>query len=107
MRANFDLGVFQEMIFLAIIRHDLPFQFVKYEGIRAAFRCIHKGIILVSRNIAKDYILMIHKREKGRIRELLHSIPGRISLTLDLLTSVCTDGYISLTAHFVDCDWKF
>ena len=36
---------------------------------------------------------------------MLQSIPGRVALTSDCWTSVTTDGYISLTAHFVDQNW--
>lgn len=32
--------------------------------------------------------------------------PGRICLTSDLWTSVATDGYLTITAHFVDVDWR-
>lgn len=37
---------------------------------------------------------------------MLKEIPGRICLTSDLWTSITTDGYICITAHFVDHDWN-
>lgn len=37
---------------------------------------------------------------------MLESAPGRISLTSDCWSSVTMDGYISLTAHFIDKDWS-
>ncbi|KAL5714914.1 hypothetical protein ACHQM5_016815 [Ranunculus cassubicifolius] len=106
---KFDPLVFRELIDLAIIRHDLPFQFVEYEGVREAFRYAgyaNQDIKLVSRNTAKADIVKIHGREKAKLKKLLHAIPGRISLTSDLWTSIANDGYISLTAHFIDSDWK-
>jgi hypothetical protein len=36
---------------------------------------------------------------------MLKSAPGRISLTSDLWTSIITDGYICLNAHFLDKNW--
>ena len=36
---------------------------------------------------------------------MLKSAPGRISLTSDLWTSIITDGYMCLTAHFLDKNW--
>lgn len=32
--------------------------------------------------------------------------PGRISLTADWWTSISTDGYLCVTAHFIDKEWK-
>lgn len=43
--------------------------------------------------------------EKSKLYDLLRLVPGRIALTSDCWTSVTTDGYISLTAHFVDHNW--
>ncbi|XP_059639299.1 zinc finger BED domain-containing protein RICESLEEPER 2-like [Cornus florida] len=37
---------------------------------------------------------------------MLESTNGRISLTSDLWSSLTTDGYLSLTAHFIDVDWR-
>ncbi|KAL5726719.1 hypothetical protein ACHQM5_009733 [Ranunculus cassubicifolius] len=107
--SKFDPLVFRELIDLAIVRHDLPFQFVEYEGIREAFRYAayaNQDLKLVSRNTAKADIVKIHAREKAKLIKFLHDIPGRICLTSDLWTSLANDGYISLTAHYVDSDWK-
>ena len=34
------------------------------------------------------------------------SLVSRISLTFDVWTSCTSEGYISLTAHYVDANWK-
>ncbi|KAL5706065.1 hypothetical protein ACHQM5_024276 [Ranunculus cassubicifolius] len=107
--SKFDPLVFRELIDLAIIRHDLPFQFVEYEGIREAFRYAayaNQELNLVSRNTVKSDIIKIHGREKGKLKKMMLTCPGRICLTSDLWTSIANDGYISLTAHYVDDDWK-
>lgn len=41
---NFDLDEFRDLLVEAIIKHNLPFSFVKYEEIRALFRYISKDI---------------------------------------------------------------
>ncbi|CAH1421591.1 unnamed protein product [Lactuca virosa] len=43
--------------------------------------------------------------EKTKLCDLLQLVPGRIALMSDCWTSMTTDGYISLTAHFVDHKW--
>jgi hypothetical protein len=47
----------------------------------------------------------MHMLEKQKVKPLLNFCPGRISLTSDLWTSLTTNGYICLTAHFIDKNW--
>ncbi|XP_020269358.1 zinc finger BED domain-containing protein RICESLEEPER 3-like [Asparagus officinalis] len=105
-RFNFDPDKFREILVSAIIMHDLPFQFVEYEGIRAIFSFLCEDIKHISRNTVKADVLKIYGREKNRLKEAFESIPGRINLTSDLWTSIATDGYICLTAHYIDQVYK-
>jgi len=102
---RFDAEHFRELITTAIILHDLPFSFVEYESIRATYQYLHPEIALVTRNTLKADVQKMYSREKARIRSMLELSPGRICLTSDLWTSIVTDGYLSLTAHFIDKDW--
>lgn len=86
--AKFDPNKFRELLVMAIIMHDLPFQFVEYVGIREVFNYICADIKLISRNTAKADVLSMYNREKGKLKELLGSIPGRVCLTSDLWTSI-------------------
>ena len=56
--------------------------------------------------ILQNHVLKMYKREKDKLKIVLGSLPGRICLTSDLWTSISTDGYVSLTAHYVDLNWK-
>ncbi|KAL4566946.1 hypothetical protein LXL04_031072 [Taraxacum kok-saghyz] len=44
--------------------------------------------------------------EKLKIKEALSCITGRICLTSDCWSSITTDGYLSLPAHFIDNSWN-
>ena len=103
---KFDPEKFRELAVEAILKHDLPFRFVQYEGIRAMFKYAYDNIEMPSRNTAKSNVLKMYKREKDKLKIVLGSLPGRICLTSDLWTSISTDGYVSLTAHYVDLNWK-
>ena len=48
----------------------------------------------------------MYRMEKVKIRDALSCVPGRICLTSDCWTSITTDGYMSLTAHFIDNSWN-
>ncbi|XP_024028942.1 zinc finger BED domain-containing protein RICESLEEPER 2-like [Morus notabilis] len=102
---RFDAEHFRELITTAIILHDLPFSFVEYEAIRATYQYLHPKITLLTRNTLKADVQKMYSREKVGIKSILELSPGRICLTSDLWTSIVTDGYLSLTAHFIDKDW--
>ncbi|KAK7261864.1 hypothetical protein RIF29_28187 [Crotalaria pallida] len=101
-----DQLVSREMCASAIIEHDLPFNFAEYKKIRVWLKYLNPDWIPVSRNTVKADVLKVYMREKQRLKETLASIPNRICLTSDLWTACTTEGYICLTAHYVDSNWK-
>ncbi|CAH1430225.1 unnamed protein product [Lactuca virosa] len=96
---------FRELVAIAVARHNLPLQFVEYEGIRNCFSYLNPEVKTFCRNTVKSEIKNMYLVEKNKLCDVLQSIPGRVALTSDCWTSVTTDGYISLTAHFVDQNW--
>ena len=101
-----DQMVSRELCANLIIRHGLPFKFVEYPELRTWISYLNPEATLVSRNTIKKDILRIFDREKIKLKGELHNITSRICLTSDLWTSCTTEGYISLTAHYVDSNWK-
>ena len=99
---KFDPDKLRELIVYATIMHDLPFQFVEYEGVRSILQYLRPEVQLVSRNTIKSECMKIHQKEKARVKSLLHAASGRISITSDLWSSLISDGYMSLNAHFID-----
>ncbi|KAK4593439.1 hypothetical protein RGQ29_017518 [Quercus rubra] len=99
---KFDPAKFRELLCAAITMHELPFWFVEYVGIRAIFSYLCVDVPNISRNTAKNDLVKMYKREKERMKSVLTSAPGRVCLTSDLWTSITTDGYMCVTAHFID-----
>nr|GFB06903.1 zinc finger BED domain-containing protein RICESLEEPER 2-like [Tanacetum cinerariifolium] len=54
---------------------------------------------------AKLDVLAIYKREKANLKLKLEKVSSRICFTSDLWSSITSDGYMALTAHYVDEDW--
>ena len=75
---------FREMLAVAIIKHNLPFSFVEYEGIRKVFSYLNSDIKHISRNTSKTDVLKLYKKENDDVKNKLKSISGRICLTSDL-----------------------
>jgi len=94
--------LFRDLIAVAIIEHDLPFSFVEYRRIREAFAYANSSIEEWSRNIAAADVLKIFEREKTKLRKILSEIPGKIYLTTDLWMALTVEGYLCLTAHYID-----
>uniref|UniRef100_A0A803MNZ9 hAT-like transposase RNase-H fold domain-containing protein n=1 Tax=Chenopodium quinoa TaxID=63459 RepID=A0A803MNZ9_CHEQI len=101
-----DYDIVREMLSIAVVKHDFPFQFAEYSAVRKLINYINPDVKLVSRNTLKADVLKMFKREKDKLKEELSVVKGRISLTSDCWTSITTDGYMSLTAHFVDNQWN-
>ncbi|XP_021727146.1 zinc finger BED domain-containing protein RICESLEEPER 2-like [Chenopodium quinoa] len=103
---NFDADYFRELLSLAIVEPDMPFQFVEFRGFRRCFNYLHSGFKPVTRKTIKSDVLKMYKREKEKLKAVLGLTCSRIALTSDCWTSITTDGYISLTAHYVDKSWS-
>ncbi|GJS91446.1 zinc finger BED domain-containing protein RICESLEEPER 2-like protein [Tanacetum coccineum] len=56
-------------------------------------------------NTTKEDVLGIYKREKSNLKKELEKVSSRICFTSDLWSSITSDGYMALTAHYVDEDW--
>ncbi|KAL9680314.1 hypothetical protein QQ045_018192 [Rhodiola kirilowii] len=97
---------FRELIIEAIIKHDLPFSFVEYEGIRSVFDYVSPELHLPCRNTVKSHVTKIYENKKLKVQELLSRAKGRICLTSDLWSSHTTDGHLALTAHFLHNEWN-
>lgn len=102
---EFDQDIFREKLTKAMVMHNQPFKFVEYKGFRDAFTYANPKIKHISRNTAKADILKIYHVEKEKLKKVLESINGRICLTSDLWTSCASNGYMTVTAHYVDNDW--
>ncbi|KAF7831896.1 zinc finger BED domain-containing protein RICESLEEPER 2-like [Senna tora] len=48
----------------------------------------------------------IYEKEKEKLKQEMARIPNRVCLTSDGWTACTSEGYICLTAHFVDENWK-
>ena len=60
----------------------------------------------MSRNMIKKECLEIHMVLKEKILGVLRGLPGRICLTCDMWTACTSRGYLCVTAHYIDVDWK-
>ena len=100
-----DHKAYQDALSRCIIMHDLPFSYAEYEGVWVVNRVLNPDFKLISRNTAKADCWDVFLSEKTMLNSILANISGRICLTSDVWTAVTTQGYMTVTAHYVD-KWK-
>ena len=86
--------------------HDLPFQFVEWVAVKNLLLYLKPDLHIISRNTCRADCIKIYNREKVKVKNMLDTTCGRISLTSDCWSSVTTDGYICLTGYFIDKEWQ-
>ena len=63
------------MLAEAIIKHNLPFSFVEYEGIRQVFSYLNSDVKHIFKNTSNANVLKLYKKEKDDVKNKLKSIP--------------------------------
>ncbi|PSR96065.1 Zinc finger BED domain-containing protein [Actinidia chinensis var. chinensis] len=89
-----------------IIQHEYPLNIVEHSGFVDFVRTLQPKFNMVNFDAIQRDCVHIYLREKQSLLNLLGGIPGRVSLTLDLWTTDQSIGYVCLTGHFIDADWK-
>uniref|UniRef100_A0A151UIF2 AC9 transposase n=1 Tax=Cajanus cajan TaxID=3821 RepID=A0A151UIF2_CAJCA len=100
-----DQKVVDDLISMAIIQHGLPYNFVEYKWIKELLIYLNPEVRVPSRNIVVSNISKKFHEHKERVKVAMHKSHSRICLS-DCWTSITQQGYICLTAHFVDASCK-
>ena len=69
-------------------------------------RTIEPRFRIPSRTTVMRDCLQLYMMEKEKLKNMFVSSSQRVCLTTDTWTSIQNLTYMSLTAHFIDKDWK-
>ncbi|CAB4446773.1 unnamed protein product [Rhizophagus irregularis] len=61
---------------------------------------------LISADTVKRKIMDLYENNVNKVKESFKNIRGKISFTIDIWTSPSSKSFLSLTAHYIDNDWK-
>ena len=61
---------------------------------------------MISRTTARNDCIAAFNEQKSAIKEMFKGAACRFSLTADMWTSNQTMGYMCVTCHFIDADWR-
>ncbi|KAL6312420.1 hypothetical protein AAG906_016374 [Vitis piasezkii] len=102
----FDQDRCNQEIAKMIIMHEYPLHIVEHSGFINFVHTLQPQFNMVSFNSIQGDCVALFLREKQNLSNTLNGIPGRVSLTLDMWTSDENLGYVFLTGHFIDGEWK-
>jgi hypothetical protein len=105
-KKKFDPKVNHEILAKLVITHGAPFNIVEWKVFREYQKFLNDDCIFVTRNTISKDVLKVYGDEKQKLKSQLAQIRGRVCLTSDCWTACTNEGYISLTAHYVDLNWK-
>ncbi|KAL6623219.1 hypothetical protein ACP70R_033098 [Stipagrostis hirtigluma subsp. patula] len=89
-----------------VVLQELPFSLVDHEPFRTFCSTLNPWFEMVSRTTIKEDIVGSYEEQRLALREIIHNSDSRVSLTADFWTSVQNMGYLCITCHFIDNDWK-
>ncbi|XP_017423437.1 zinc finger BED domain-containing protein RICESLEEPER 2-like [Vigna angularis] len=101
-----DQKVVNDLISMVIIQHGLPYNFFEYKWIKELLLYLNPEVRVPSRNTVVSNISKKFHEHKERVKLAMCKSHSRICLTSDCWTSINQEGFICLTAHFVDASWR-
>lgn len=90
-----------------IITDQQPFTIVENKDFRKFLWSIQPKYKLPSRNTVKDMIMKKFKNAQDQIKNYLQLSTSKISLTMDMWSSITSLGILAVTIHCIRDDWQF
>ncbi|XP_072089995.1 zinc finger BED domain-containing protein RICESLEEPER 2-like isoform X2 [Arachis hypogaea] len=104
--SKFDQEEAQRALVEMFIGEELPFRFVESPKFRRFVHALQATFKVPSQTTLARDIGALNAEEKMKLQDFLSANCGRVCLTTNTWTSIQNFTYMSLTAHFVDLDWK-
>jgi len=82
-----------------------PFKVVEGEAFRRMILKFDSKHQLPSRNTIKNYVIKLFNKQRENVKNYIKNIPGKISLTTDIWTSLKNEGFLGITIHFINEEW--
>jgi len=72
-RPQFDFNEFRQLLAYCVVKHQLPFQFVEYEGVRDLLAYLNPDVNFLARNTIRNDVIKLFAREKEKLKLFLES----------------------------------
>ena len=92
--------------YIAIIMHEYPINFCEHEYTNDFIRSLRPDFPIMGHKGSRTKIMEIFYNEKKKLFDRFASLDCWFSCTMDMWTSNQNKGYLCVTCHFIDDEWK-
>jgi hypothetical protein len=103
---KYDQEVSLKKFNLAITMHEYPFNIVDHEYLVDFIKSLRPNFPIKSRVTIGKEIMDKYLEEKEALYAYLKTMQCRFSATMDMWTSCQNKGYMCVTIHWIDDDWR-
>lgn len=103
---KYDQEVSLRKLYIAIIMHEYPFNIVEHEYFVEFIKSLRPNFPIKSRITVRKDIMDLYLQEKDKMYAYFKTLQCRLSATMDMWTSNQNKGYMCVTVHWVDDDWR-
>ncbi|XP_039125273.1 zinc finger BED domain-containing protein RICESLEEPER 2-like isoform X1 [Dioscorea cayenensis subsp. rotundata] len=103
---TFDQEISRSKLARMVVLHEYPFSIVEHEGLNDFLSSLNPMFKMITPSVVKEDCLAMFEKEKKSMREKFISSCQRVALTSNMWSSKQGLEYLSLTAHFIDDEWK-
>nr|XP_043636634.1 zinc finger BED domain-containing protein DAYSLEEPER-like [Erigeron canadensis] len=89
-----------------IIMHEYPLDMMDHLGFLDCVRALQPQFNVLSRDTIESDCSAFYAREKQALSNRISSIPGRVSLSLDMWSTDQSVCYVCIAGQFIDNNWK-
>ncbi|CAB5353646.1 unnamed protein product [Rhizophagus irregularis] len=82
-----------------------PFKVVEGGAFRKMISKFDPKHKLPTRNTIKNLVVNLFKKRRENIKSYINTIPGKVSITTDIWSSLKNEGFLGVTIHFIDYEW--
>lgn len=104
---RYDAETCRKAVAMFVILDEHPFSVVEGIGFKLLINKIQPQMTVPSRFTVTRDCYQLYLDEKVRLRGFFKSNCNRVTLTTDCWTSIQNLSYLTLTAHFIDNDWRY
>jgi hypothetical protein len=103
---KYDTQVSLQKLNLAITMHEYPFNIVEHEYLVDFIKSLRPNFPIKSRITVRKEIMDRYLDEKEALYSYLKTMQCRFSATMDMWTSCQNKGYMCVTVHWIDDEWR-
>ncbi|KAL6635263.1 hypothetical protein ACP70R_027934 [Stipagrostis hirtigluma subsp. patula] len=103
---KYDEAASLKKLYTAIIMHEYPFNIVEHEYFIDWVKSMRPSFPINCRVTVRKEIMNLYLQEKDKMYAYFKTLKCHLSATMDMWTSNQNKGYMCVTLHWIDNDWK-